>query len=178
MQFVKQKLFSLHKFSFWFKYIDDTFIIILLHLSNLLSLVDSIDFCIQFTFEIDENHYFPFVSVLASKLPDRFVLLFQENLYLSHYALLIDPPQQKITSFYTFVFIVLRIYLNPSALKNEIKYLKSLTVAQAYKLSLIYKALNKFNSTKRSFSDSDNPPNFNFIILPFLQLFYFLHALL
>jgi hypothetical protein len=74
MYYFEEKLFGVYKFPYWFRYVDDTFVLVssTADISSLLSLINSIDPCIQFTYEMENNNSLPFLDVLVSKHSDRF----------------------------------------------------------------------------------------------------------
>ena len=55
MHYFEEKLFSVHKFPHWFGYVDDSFVLVPSNtdFSSLLSLVNAIDSCNQFTLEVE-----------------------------------------------------------------------------------------------------------------------------
>ena len=63
MHYFEEKLFSVHKFPHWFRYVDDTFILAPSNTDfySLLSLVNSIDSYIQFTLEVEKTILFRFL---------------------------------------------------------------------------------------------------------------------
>ena len=74
MQNFGEKLFIVNKYPQWFRYVDDTFVLVPSNtdFSNLLSLVNSIDSCIQFTLEVESDNSLSFLDVLISKDIDWF----------------------------------------------------------------------------------------------------------
>ena len=74
MHYFEEKLLILCKFPHWFGYVDDTFVLIPSNtdFSSLLSLVNLIDRCIQFTMEVENDDSLSFLDVLVSKDIDRF----------------------------------------------------------------------------------------------------------
>ena len=80
VHYFEEKLFSVYKFPHWFRYVDDTFVLVPSNtdFSSLLSLVISIDCCIHgikqspFTLEVENDKSLPFLDVLVSEDIDRF----------------------------------------------------------------------------------------------------------
>ena len=70
----KEKFLSIHKFPHWFRYVDDTFILVSSNtdFSSLLFFVNLIGCCIQFIFEVVKDNSFSFPDVLVSKHIDSF----------------------------------------------------------------------------------------------------------
>ena len=96
--------------------------------------MNSIDPCIQFTLEIENDNPLPFLDVLVSKDIDRFsTTVFRKSFSVSlpPHALSNHPPQQKMAAFYTYVYRALHICSDPSNLSNELNYLKSLALSRA-----------------------------------------------
>ena len=64
MHYFEEKLFSVCKFPHWFRYVDDTFILVPSNIdfSSLLSLGNFIDHCIQFIFEVENNNSLSFLD--------------------------------------------------------------------------------------------------------------------
>lgn len=57
MHFIRERLFSLYKFSFWCMYFNNAFILIFSDpdLSDLLFLVNNVDPCVQITLEVENT---------------------------------------------------------------------------------------------------------------------------
>ena len=155
MHYFEKKLFSVQKFSHWFKSVENTFVLIPSNtdFSSLPSLVNSIDSCNQFTLEVENDNSLSFLDILVSKNIDRFsVTVFRKSFSVSlpPHALSYQSLQQKMAAFYTYVYHALHICPDPSNLSNELNYLKFLALSRVYNLSVIDKALNKFKKPKHS----------------------------
>lgn len=68
MHYFEVKLFEIFQFPFYVRYVDDSFVLVDPHsdIGNILSIMNCIDSCIQFTFEIEVNYCLPFLDVLVS----------------------------------------------------------------------------------------------------------------
>lgn len=78
------------------------FILSDLDLSKLLSSVNCIDPCIEFTNEVGKKKYLPFLGGLVLKYRDRFSTPVHKKIYpvsLYPHALSNHPPQQKVAIF-------------------------------------------------------------------------------
>ena len=114
-----------------FRYVGDTFVVLPSNtdFSILLSLVNLIDSCNQFTSEVENNNSLSFLDVLVAKDIDRFsmtVLRKSFSVSLLPHALSNHSPQQKIAAFYTYVYRALHICSDPSNFSNELDYLNFL----------------------------------------------------
>ena len=132
-------------------------------------MVNSVDPCIQFTFEVENDNSLSFLDVLVSKHNNRFsTAVFRKNFAISAppHALSNHAPSQKIAAFYTYVYRALKICSDDSILSKELNYLKSLALSRGYNPSVIDKALNKFNKPQCSVSHSSNSQTIS-VVLPF-----------
>ena len=84
---VKEKLFSLWKFPHSFRYVDDTFTLVLSNTDffSLLYSVNLIDPCIQFNFEVESDNSLSFLDVLVSRQIDRFLMTVFRKSFLASF---------------------------------------------------------------------------------------------
>ena len=83
---LKKKVFCIHILPHWFKYVDDTFVLVSSSsdFSSSPFLVNSIDSCIQFTFEVLNDNSLSFLDILVSKHIDRFsTIVFRKSFSVS-----------------------------------------------------------------------------------------------
>ena len=128
MHYYEEKLFNVHKFPYWFRYVYDTFVLFPSNIdfSSLLSLVKPIDSCVQFTLEVQNDNSFSFLDVLIFKDIDRFsTTVFRKSFSVSlpPHIFSNHPPQQKMSAFYTYVYRALHICSDPSNMSNELNNL-------------------------------------------------------
>ena len=83
MYYFEEKLFSVCKFPHWFKYVDDIFVLVPFNTDfpSLLSLVNSIDCCTQFTLEVENDKSLSFLDILVFKDIDRFSMTVFRKLF-------------------------------------------------------------------------------------------------
>ena len=151
------------------RYIDDTFILIEnpFDINPVLKVANSVDYYIQFTFELDSNTL-PFLDILVIKCDSSFKTCVCRNLFLFPAPLTLfqnHPANQKISTFYTYAYRALNVCSNSSLLKEELNYLKSV----AFNPSIINQAVKKFtkhpyNST---LSNDVKIKRGNSVVLPF-----------
>ena len=114
IHYFEEKLLSVYKFPYWFRYVDDTFILVPSNtdFSSLLSVVNLIDCCIQSILEIENNNSLSFLDALVSKCIDQFTTTgFKKSFTVSlpPHVLFNKSPHQKIAAFYTYVYHALQI---------------------------------------------------------------------
>ena len=173
--YFKEKLFIVYKFLHCFRYLDDILVLIASNsdFSSLLCLINSIDPCIHFTLEVENDNSHSFLDVLVSKHIDRFsttVCRKSFSFSLPPHALTNHPHNQKMAVFYIFIYCASQIYSDPSDFFNELNYLKSLTLSRVYNISVIDKVLDKFKNPKCSVCQTDSCLNIVYI-LPSLSKF-------
>ena len=181
MHYFDENLFSLYKFLHWFAYVDDTFILVPSNTDfpSLMSWVNLIDHCIQFTFEVENNNSLLFLDVLVSKHTYYLSTLIgsqQLSSENSPHALSIYPPQQKMAAFCTGLWCFTDICSDVSNFSNELNYLKSLSLSQGYNPSIIDKALKKPKCSVYYFDPFLYPiilPSISFKIFKILSHFCF-----
>ena len=78
LHYFEGKLFSVYKFPYRLRYVDDILVLVLSNtkFSTLLALVNSIDHCIQITLETEKDNSLSFLDVLVSKDIDRLLTTF------------------------------------------------------------------------------------------------------
>lgn len=99
-----------------------------LHNHNILSVMHSLDKYIQFNFESETNNLLPFLDVLILRENNSFhptVYSKQFAAFLLPYNLFSHLPNQKLTTFNTYVNRALNIYSFENLLKTELDYNKS-----------------------------------------------------
>ena len=131
MHYFEEKIFSAYKFPHWFRHVDDAFVLVPFNtnFSSLLSLLSSIDRCIQFPMEVENDNSLSFLVVLVSKDIDQFsTTVFRKSfpVCLPPHVLSNHPPHQKMAVFYIYVYRALYICADPSNLSNELNYLNPL----------------------------------------------------
>ena len=120
---------------------------------NLLSSANSIDRCIQFSFEVGNDCFLSFLDVLVSMYIEQFLMTVCRKSFsisLPPHTLSNHLPQQKMATFYAYVYRALQFCFDPSNLSNEFYFLKSLSLFLGCKPFIIDKALDNFKKPKRS----------------------------
>ena len=173
MHYFEEVLLSKFNFKCWLRYVDDTFVLVDKNFdrSQLLSLVNSIDPCIQFTHEEESNNKLSFLDVLVSKNGS----VFSTSVFRKPFSVSMPPHvnsshpwQQKVSAFYSYTYRALRLCSDPQSLKSEVAFLKSLAVYRGYNPSIIDVALRKFNKpVHESTLHSKVFNSKNVVILPF-----------
>ena len=117
------------------------------NISELLSLINSIDPCIQFTFEVEINNQLPFLDVLVL----RTAFSFSTSVYCKLFAVSFPPHfrsnhpiQQEMVAFYSYVSCGQQICSDSSSLDGEISYLKSLAFCRVILLPSLTKLSRNF----------------------------------
>ena len=141
--------------------LSDNFVLIPTYTNpfSLFSIVSKIDYCIQFSIEV-ENSCLPFLDVSVYKHKNQlsttpFIKCFAVSLSL--HALSIYSPEQKMSGFYFFVFRALHLCSNLSDLSCELNYFKFVAVSQGCNPSIIVKVSNNLKNNKLSACLSNKP---------------------
>jgi hypothetical protein len=172
MHYFEVKLFQALKFPFYVRYVDDCFVLMdqdNSDISHVLSVMNSIDPCIQFTFEKESNNRLAFLDVLIIRDDD----VFQTTVYRKPFAVCLPPhnrsshpPNQKLAAFNTFIFRAINICSTSELLTSELIYLKAVALDRGYSTSIIDSIYKKFTKPNRSMKISDSNSNIP-LVLPF-----------
>ena len=115
MSYFEVKLFNCLKFPFYVRYVDDWFVLIDQNHQNLslsLDIMNSVDPCIQFTYEVEDNNRLPFLDVLVVNNGEEFITTVYRKPFavcLPPHRLSSHPPNQKLAAFKTYVYRALNI---------------------------------------------------------------------
>ena len=94
MQYFENNLFKKISFSFWTRYVDDTFTLIdtsLHNVDHILQTMNSIDNNIQLTYGIENNGVLPFLDTLVSRSEKGF----STSVYRKHFAVSLLPHSRS-----------------------------------------------------------------------------------
>ena len=155
--------------STWFRYVDDTFALVKqnTNIDDLISLMNSLDPRIQFTFEKETNNTITFLDVKIQKNHSEFsTTVFRKSfaVQLPPHSKSCHPLSQKMSAFYFYVCRALRVCSDESSLNIELNFLKSVAINRGYCPSIIDKAKLKLMSHKHK---PKEPSNSNICILPY-----------
>nr|XP_042900825.1 uncharacterized protein LOC107445882 [Parasteatoda tepidariorum] len=172
MPYFESKLFKLLTFPFYKRYVDDSFALLEdnnCNLDQILNVMNSIDSCIQFTFELESDQKLPFLDVLVTRNDNSFhTTVFRKPFPVSlppHYKSS-HPPNQKLASFRSFVYRVVNICSNNDLLDAELNYIKAIAHDRGYSPNIIDNIHR--NLTKQSHADKPSKEfSNNLVILPY-----------
>lgn len=108
---LKSKFFEISKFSFYVCYFDDVYVLDEMNsdIYHIISIMNSIDLCIEFTFQIKTNNYLFFLDAIIIRGENDFQIIvfrkfFYARLQLHWYSF--HLPNQKFAAFSKFHFRV------------------------------------------------------------------------
>ena len=120
MQYFEERIFIVHMFSHWYRYVN-AFVLFISNADffNLLSSINQINYCIQFTFENHNSLFLKywFLNILSGVFRKSFSVSLPNHV-LSNY-----PSQQKMATFSVYVYGTLCICPDPSNLSYELNLL-------------------------------------------------------
>ena len=171
MHYFETNMFQLVKFPFYVRYVDDCFVLLDLSQSDLdgiLSIINSIDPCIQFTYEVEINNSLSFLDVKVTRDDNKF----STTVYRKPFSVSLPPhkdschpPSQRIAAFNTFVFRAINICSRPDLLQSELDYLRAVAIDRGFSPTIIDRCVRKFSKLKNS---SFKPElNKSLVVLPF-----------
>ncbi|XP_054719035.1 uncharacterized protein LOC129228383, partial [Uloborus diversus] len=172
MHYFETKLFETITFPFYVRYVDDCFVLLdQNHVDNefLLSTLNSIDPCIQFTIEMETDSSLSFLDVFITKSNDEFMT----SVFRKPFAVTLPPhkcsshpPNQKLASFKAFVFRALNICSSSNSLNAELSCLKAVAFDRGYSPSIIDSIYNKLIKPSHSEKVSASSASYT-IVLPY-----------
>ncbi|XP_054709828.1 uncharacterized protein LOC129219457 [Uloborus diversus] len=172
LHYFETKLFETITFPFYVRYVDDCFVLLDQNHNNnefLLSTLNSIDPCIQFTIEMETDSSLSFLDVFITKSNDEFMT----SVFRKPFAVTLPPhkcsshpPNQKLASFKAFVFRALNICSSSNSLSAELSYLKAVAFDRGYSPSIIDSIYNKFIKPSHSEKVSASSASYT-IVLPY-----------
>nr|XP_042911598.1 uncharacterized protein LOC122272242 [Parasteatoda tepidariorum] len=162
IHYFESKLFKILTFPFYKRYVDDSFALSDENNCNfdlILNVMNSIDSCIQFTFELETNQKLPFFDVLVTRNDNSF----HTTVFRKPFAVSLTPhyksSQPKTCLFRSFVYRAVDICCNIDFLDAELNY-------RGYSSNIIdniYKNLTKQSPTDKPSKEFSN----NLVILPY-----------
>ena len=174
MHFFETKLFSLISLPFYVRYVDDCFVLLDPKLQTpdyILSIMNSIDPSIQFTYETETDNRLPFLDVLVSRNGSTF----ETSVYRKPFAVSLPPhfnsshpPKQKFAAFNTYVHRAIKICSNQDLLNAELNYLRAVAIDRGFSPKIVDRAVTKFSTPRdrKPISDSVH----NLAVIPYYPI--------
>lgn len=115
----------MYNFKCYLRYVNEIFILIEQNfdLSHLISLTNSINSSIQFTYEAECSNTFPFPNILVSEVTPVFstsVFRKDDSNYILLHVKSSHPWQKQILAFYSYVYRAVKLCSDSMSLRLEI----------------------------------------------------------